>query len=175
MWFGSQSGHSGSNPPAYLYAAPVDVHCQFFKVTLAHDNEILGKFLICQNSRPKTARLLSDLLLIVISIVTQIKWMRFKVINTQELSRDQCWNVWDFSPDQFSSFCFDNPGNAASPINRRFSCRSWAPLVGDSDDIITELTWVTINGIAQTCFSGRAKGKFLFSRHTTLQQKNQRL
>jgi len=37
---------------------------------------------------------------------------------------------------QFSRF--DNPGNAASPI-RRFSCRSWAPLVGDGDDIITEL------------------------------------
>ena len=37
---------------------------------------------------------------------------------------------------QFSSFWFDNPGNAASPINRRFSCRSWAPLMGDGDDII---------------------------------------
>jgi len=36
---------------------------------------------------------------------------------------------------QFSSFCFDNPGNAASPIDRRFSCRSWAPLVGGGDDI----------------------------------------
>ena len=72
---------------------------------------------------------------------------------------------------QFSSFWFDNPGNAASPINRRFSCRSWAPLVGDGDDIITELAWVTINGIAQTCFSGRAKGKFLFLRRNTLQQK----
>jgi len=33
---------------------------------------------------------------------------------------------------QFSSFWFDNPGNAASPIDRRISCRSWAPLVGDS-------------------------------------------
>jgi len=29
-----------------------------------------------------------------------------------------------------------------------------------------------VNGIAQTCFSGRAKGKFLL-RRTTLQQKNQ--
>ena len=66
---------------------------------------------------------------------------------------------------QFSSFWFDNPGNAASPMQRRFSCRSWTPLVGDGDDIITELAWVTINGIAQTCFSGRAKGKFLFLRH----------
>jgi len=47
---------------------------------LAHDNEILGKFLIGQNSRPKNARLLSDVLLIVVSIVTQIKWMRFKVM-----------------------------------------------------------------------------------------------
>ena len=37
---------------------------------------------------------------------------------------------------------------------RRVSCRSWAPLMGDGDDIITEL----INGFAQTCFSGRAKG-----------------
>ena len=72
---------------------------------------------------------------------------------------------------QFSSFWFDNPGNAASPIDRRFSCRSWAPLVGDGDDITTELAWVTINGIAQTCISGRAKGKFLFLRRTTLQQK----
>ena len=39
----------------------------------------------------------------------------------------------------------------------RFSCMSWAPLMGDSDDIITERgslrvstpTWVTINGIAE--------------------------
>ena len=31
---------------------------------------------------------------------------------------------------QFSSFWFDNPGNVASPTDRRFSCRSWAPLVG---------------------------------------------
>jgi len=63
---------------------------------------------------------------------------------------------------QFSSVHFDliTPGNAASPIDRRFSCRSWAPLVGNGDDIITELA--TINGIPQTCFSGRAKGKFLF-------------
>ena len=63
---------------------------------------------------------------------------------------------------QFSSVHFDliTQENAASPIDRRFSCRSWAPLVGDGDDIITE--FATINGIAQTCFSGRAKGKFLF-------------
>ena len=32
--------------------------------------------------------------------------------------------------------------------------------MGDGDDIITELA--TVNGIAQTCFSGRAKGKFFF-------------
>ena len=32
--------------------------------------------------------------------------------------------------------------------------------MGDGDDIITE--FATINGIAQNCFSGRAKGKFLF-------------
>jgi len=77
---------------------------------------------------------------------------------------------------QFSSFWFDNPGNTVSTIHRRFSCRSWAPLVGDGDDIITELAWVTANGIAQACFSGRAKGKFLyFLRPTILQQKNQRL
>jgi len=35
----------------------------------------------------------------------------------------------------FCLFWFDNPGNAASPIARRFSCRSWAPLVGDGDEI----------------------------------------
>ena len=42
---------------------------------------------------------------------------------------------------QFSSVHFDliTQENAASPIDRRFSCRSWAPLVGDGDDIITEL------------------------------------
>jgi len=40
-------------------------------------------------------------------------------------------------PHQFSSvhLDFDNPGNAASPIDRRFSCRSWVPLVGDGGDI----------------------------------------
>ena len=32
--------------------------------------------------------------------------------------------------------------------------------MGDGDDIIAELA--EVNGIAQTCFSGRAKGKFLF-------------
>ena len=32
--------------------------------------------------------------------------------------------------------------------------------MGDGDDIITELA--TINGIAQTCFSERAKSKYLF-------------
>ena len=64
---------------------------------------------------------------------------------------------------RFSSFWYDNP---ASPIHKRFSCRSWAPLVpvGDGDDIITELTWATVNGIAQTCLPGRAKGKFLLLR-----------
>jgi len=31
---------------------------------------------------------------------------------------------------QFSSFCFDNPGNAASPMQRKFSCRSWVDLCG---------------------------------------------
>lgn len=46
------------------------------------------------------------------------------------------------------------PRNTAS---RMFSCRSWAPLMGDCDYIITELTWVTTNGITQACFSGRAK------------------
>ena len=74
---------------------------------------------------------------------------------------------------QFSSFWFDNPGNTASPIDMRFSCMSWAPLVGDGDDIFAELAWVTINGIAQTCFSGRANS--FFARCTTLQRKNQRL
>jgi len=35
--------------------------------------------------------------------------------------------------------------------------------------------WVTANGIAQTCFTVRAKDKFLLLRRATLQQKNQRL
>jgi len=37
--------------------------------------------------------------------------------------------------------------------------------VGGGDNIITELASVTVNGISQTCFSGRAKGKFLFKAH----------
>jgi len=64
-----------------------------------------------------------------------------------------------------SSFSFDNPGNAAFPIDRRLSCRSgggggggegegWGggggPLVGGGDDIITEGyvldLWVMPNG-----------------------------
>ena len=62
----------------------------------------------------------------------------------------------------FSSFWFDNPGNAASPIYGRFSCRSLAPLVGDGDDIITELAWVTMNGIAQCLFFWKGKGQIPF-------------
>ena len=38
-------------------------------------------------------------------------------------------STWVALSVQFSSFWFDN---AASPILRRFSCRSWAPLVGVS-------------------------------------------
>ena len=41
--------------------------------------------------------------------------------------------------------------------------------MGNGDDIITELARVTINGIAQTCFSGRTKGKMVklpFNRKT---------
>ena len=49
----------------------------------------------------------------------------------------QEYHVVLFCSVQFSSFGFHNPGSATSPIQRRFSCRSWAPLV---DDIITELT-----------------------------------
>ena len=75
-----------------------------------------------------------------------------------------------------SSFWFDNAGNAASPIHRRFSWRSWASLyiyiVRDGDDIITD-SWVTINGIAQTNYSARVKGKFLLLRCTTIQHKAQ--
>ena len=39
-----------------------------------------------------------------------------------------------------------------------------APLMGDGDDLITELYH------AQSCFSERAKGKFLFSRQTSTEK-----
>jgi len=97
-------------------------------------------------------------------VVECVRWL-WRPPRTKHISRSHahwypCANR--SAATQFSSFWFDDPGNAATPIHTRYSCRSWAPLMGDSDDIITELAWVTINGIAQTCFSGRAKGKFLF-------------
>ena len=88
-------------------------------------------------------------------------------------NRCQAWNVqpqkekWlrpyaghSTNKVQSISFWFDYPGMPHLQC-RRFSCRSWAPLTGDGDDIITVFAWVAMNGIAQTCFSGRAKGKFL--------------
>jgi len=46
-------------------------------------------------------------------------------------------------PGEFSSAHFDNSGNYASPIHRRFSCKSWAPVVGDGDEGVTpSLSWV---------------------------------
>jgi len=51
---------------------------------------------------------------------------------------------------QFRSFWFDNPGNAASPVH------------GDGDDIITEVTSVAINGIAQNSIERAPKTPAIF-------------
>ena len=41
---------------------------------------------------------------------------------------------------QFSSFWFHNPGNAASPIQRMLSCRSWAPCKHELKFVILPLS-----------------------------------
>jgi len=76
---------------------------------------------------------------------------------------------------QFSSFWFDNPGTLHLQYIGGFHAGPSPIIVGDGDDIITELAWVTVNGIAQTCSSGRAKDKFLFLKVHHPSTENQRL
>jgi len=97
------------------------------------------------------------------------------------LFRGCFWFVWlpcHMPAKQFSSFCLITQECSIVCWNQcwRFSCRSWAPLMGDGDDIITELHELLYHKWhCSNLFSGRAKDKFLsFWRQTALQQKKPR-